>query len=378
MLFTQVTVLAFAVLAATHPGHEDPGYLQAVRARAARTNTKRALEGCTSRLEAQGVRARAMERRKATFDAQRMAKGIPLDTPHAMIHGRRTKRDTPDVLNKNHQGDIDPFKAWVDESYLFNDTTSTVLNPEGDIGPFYVPGEYIRSTLCTNDDCPDGVFVVADIQFINVDTCEPLPDVWADVWSCNATEVYSGIQSDTNGNPSDDANLNNTALRGLQKSDPDGAVQFWYTFPGHYPGRTNHQHIMVHENATVLPNGTLAGDGSISHIGQLFWDQDLIDEVETWSPYTENTALPTLNSEDSVFGEQETADTDSDPVYSYTLFGEDVGLGIFAWTVIGIDPSASYTPTYSFALTEDGGVPVGSNGEGGFFPGGPWGPPLLY
>lgn len=261
-----------------------------------------------------------------------------------MINGRKTKRDTPDVLNKNHQGDIDGPQACVNESYVFNDTTSTVLNPEGDIGPFYVPGEYIRTMLCTKDDCQDGVFVVADIQFINVDTCEPLTDVWADVWSCNATGVYSGIQSDSNGDPSDDANLNNTDLRGLQKSDSDGVVQFWYAFPGHYPGRTNHQHIIVHENATVLPNGTLAGGGSVSHIGQLFWDQDLIDEVETWSPYTENTAPPTLNSEDSVFGE-ETTDTDSDPVYSYTLFGEDVDLGIFAWTVIGIDPSASYTPT---------------------------------
>lgn len=80
MLFTQVTILALAVLAATHPDHEEEEHLQAVKARAARVKTKRALEGCAPQLEAQGVRARAMERRKTTFDAQRMARGIPLDS----------------------------------------------------------------------------------------------------------------------------------------------------------------------------------------------------------------------------------------------------------------------------------------------------------
>lgn len=279
-----------------------------------------------------------------------------------MRNGRRMKRDTAGVLNADHQGDLDAFQAMYTEPSAFNSTTCTALNPEGDIGPFYVPGEYIRGNLSPADDCSVwGVCVMADIQLINVDTCEPLADAWADVWSCNATGVYSGIQSGVNGDPSDAGNLNNTALRGVQKSDADGVVHFTFTFPGHYPGRTNHQHIIVRENATVLPNGTLAG-GSASHIGQLFFDQTLIDEVEARSPYTENAAPATPNSEDWVLGEQETAGTDSDPVYSYVLLGNDTSLEIFAWIVIGVDPSASYTPTYSFALTEGGGVAVGNGG----------------
>lgn len=49
-----------------------------------------------------------------------------------------------------------------------------MLNPEGEVGPYYVLGEYVRSDI--TDDEP-GVSVVADIQFIDVSTCEPLSGV---------------------------------------------------------------------------------------------------------------------------------------------------------------------------------------------------------
>ena len=40
----------------------------------------------------------------------------------------------------------------------------------------------------------------------------------------------------------DEANQNNKALRGIQISDKDGAVEFETIIPGHYMGRTNHIH----------------------------------------------------------------------------------------------------------------------------------------
>lgn len=79
MLFTRCIILGLAALAATHPVHEEQGNLQAVKARPVRANTKRALEGYDPQLQAQGVYARAIERLKATFAAQRKDKGIPLD-----------------------------------------------------------------------------------------------------------------------------------------------------------------------------------------------------------------------------------------------------------------------------------------------------------
>lgn len=105
-------------------------------------------------------------------------------------------------------------------------------------------------------------------------------------------------------------------------------------------------------------------------IGQFFWDQDLIDAVEATSPYNTNTQPLTTNAEDHVFGEQETEGTTSDPVFNYVYLGDDVSDGLFTWIVVGINVSASYTPTYSFQLTEDGGVATGNSGS---TPGG--GPP---
>lgn len=78
MLFTRCIILGLAALAATHPVREEQGHLRVVKARAARANTKRALEGYNPQLKAQGVYARAIERLKATFAAKRKGKGIPL------------------------------------------------------------------------------------------------------------------------------------------------------------------------------------------------------------------------------------------------------------------------------------------------------------
>lgn len=251
--------------------------------------------------------------------------------------------------------------ALSDESYVFNSTTCTVLNPEGEVGPFFVSGEYVREDL--RDDEP-GVDLYVDAQFIDVNTCEPIVGGYFDAWNCNSTGVYSGVQSNGNGNSADAANLNRTALRGIQPTDEDGVAKFITKFPGHYSGRTTHMHVVFHANATVLPNGTLTG-GNVPHIGQLFWDQDLITEVEATSPYNTNTIDITLNADDHVFGEQETANSTSDPVFDYVYIGDDVTDGLFSWIVIGINTTASYTPTYSFELTSGGGVAVGNSGSPG-------------
>jgi protocatechuate 3,4-dioxygenase beta subunit len=279
------------------------------------------------------------------------------------------RRDTPGVLATSHKGTINGSIALDDELAVFNSTQCTVLNPEGEVGPFYVKGEYVRSDLRESEP---GVEIVVDAQFIDVNTCEPIAGGWFDIWNCNSTGVYTGIQSSMNGNGDDASNLDNTALRGIQETDENGVVQFTSVFPGHYSGRTTHMHVVFHTDATLLENGTLTG-GNVPHIGQFFWDQDLIDSVEKTAPYNTNTQVLTTNEEDHVFGAQETEGTDSDPVFNYVYLGDDVTDGLFTWIVVGINATASYTPTYSFELTEAGGVAV--DGGNGGSSGGPGGPP---
>jgi len=182
------------------------------------------------------------------------------------------------------------------------------------------------------------------------------------MWHCNSTGVYSGVVASGNGDMSDESNLDKTFLRGLTTTDSDGVAQFTTTFPGHYTGRATHAHVVGYLNGTVLDNGTYSG-GSISHIGQLFFDQDLITEVEATSPYSENTQSITKNADDSIFSNE--AENESDPVVNYVLLGETVADGIFAWISIGVDATAAYTGQAAATLTADGGVENESSGMGG-------------
>ncbi|KAF2998373.1 hypothetical protein G7054_g2667 [Neopestalotiopsis clavispora] len=365
MHFSKAFVLAFAAFAAAHPGHEDAEAAQALKSRQVYHANKRALEACGTKLSA--LHARGVERRTAEVAKHRIARRIAVNDPY--LKENAVKRDTTSVLQKDHQGTINATLALEsDASYVFNASSSTVLNPEGEIGPFFVNGEYVRSDL-RNDE--PGVDVVLEAQLIDVNTCEPIVGAYFDIWSCNSTGVYSGVQTNMNGNGADASNLNNTALRGIQLSDDDGVVQFTTKFPGHYAGRATHLHVVVHQDATQLENGTIVGSGTVPHIGQFFWDQKLITQVEATSPYTENTQRLTLNALDRVFGAQETRGTTSDPVFNYVFFGDTIEDGLFSWIYVGIDTSASYTPSYSFQLTDHGGEATGTGGG----PGGPGGPP---
>lgn len=246
-----------------------------------------------------------------------------------------------------------------DSTEFFTNQTC-ILSPEGEVGPFWVKGELNREDIV---DGEPGVITYMHAQFIDVNTCEPIPDLWWDVWNCNSTGVYSGVQDSSNGNGDDASNLNRTNLRGLQQTDEDGIAQFRSVFPGHYNGRATHVHVIGHVNATLLSNGTITG-GSISHIGQLFYDQDLITEVEATYPYNTSKFEITLNSADRVLI-AETEDSNSDPIFNYVFLGDDVTDGIFSWITIGVDPTATYEGSYAALLTADGGVANSNSGGGG-------------
>ena len=121
--------------------------------------------------------------------------------------------------------------------------------------------------------------------------------------------------------------------------------------------------------------------GYAAHIGQLFWDQDLINAVESTYPYNTNTIDITENADDRVVGD-EVADTESDPFFNYVYLGNSLEDGLFGWVTIGVNLSATYSPNYSFEYTDDGGVALGEtvgsdnvNGDGGSMGGGAAGGP---
>lgn len=173
-----------------------------------------------------------------------------------------------------------------------------------------------------------------------------------------------------NGDTSDETNLDATFLRGIQPTDSDGVAQFESTFPGHYTGRTTHIHVMVHTNATLLANQTLGNDVYASHVGQTFFHQDLITEVETYEPYSSNTQELTTNEEDGILAEE--AATDGvDPFMSYVYLGKDASEGLFAWLAFGINTTYSDSVSPAVFYYETGGVENPDSDAGGPPGGGP-------
>ncbi|KAK1593463.1 Intradiol ring-cleavage dioxygenase [Colletotrichum navitas] len=168
-----------------------------------------------------------------------------------------------------------------------------------------------------------------------------------------------------NGDSSDESNINNPFLRGIQLTDEDGVAQFESIFPGHYTSRATHIHLLVHANATISANNTLGSVNTASHVGRAFFDQELISAVEKFAPYNTNTQQFTTNADYGIFSE-ETATDGVDPLMEYTLLGDSITDGLFAWMAFGINTtlSSSVTPA-AFYYAEGGVVNPNSAGGGG-------------
>ena len=105
-------------------------------------------------------------------------------------------------------------------------------------------------------------------------------------------------------------------------------------------------------NATVNANSTLSG-GHITHVGQMFFDQDLITLADTVEPYASNEQEVTSNSDDSILAEEA---EDVDPFVEYVMLGDDISEGLFGWLAFGMDSTNSYNITPAAYWTEEGGM----------------------
>lgn len=102
----------------------------------------------------------------------------------------------PDLVNHNMTG-VDNYGYDTPADVLFGANTSCVLTPEVTDGPYYVTGEVIRQNVKEALYC-DGVDLHIEVQYIDIESCEPVPDVAVDIWNANATGVYSGISTSGN------------------------------------------------------------------------------------------------------------------------------------------------------------------------------------
>jgi protocatechuate 3,4-dioxygenase beta subunit len=308
-------------------------------------SSKRLLASCAGSQSARRLMERTAARRS---------------TKMAQLRQQRRRLDVDTVLTTGHESSRTGLTNTTDPSELFGTDVSCILEPEVTQGPYYVSGELVRSDVREDQE---GVDLYADLQIIDVNTCDPVEGLFLDFWHCNATGVYSGVVARGNGDSSDTSNLDNTFLRGLSPTDADGFASFTTKFPGHYTGRAIHIHVLGTYNGTLLDNGTYSG-GYASHVGQIFFDQDLVSQVEMTSPYSTNTQELTMNEDDRIL--TQSAENDFDPVMQYVLLGDDVSDGVLAWISIGVDMTRAEKITPAVKYTSGGGAdPDSATGGGG-------------
>lgn len=242
----------------------------------------------------------------------------------------------------------------VEEEYGAN--AACTLDPEATEGPYWVTGELIRSNVLNTEKGPP---VHLDINVIDTSGCKPVTDAYVELWGTNATGVYTGVQARGNGDGTNTAIFTN-ALRGVQPTAQNGTATFTTLIPGHYVGRANHLHTIIHHGAKLLPNNTIQG-GTISHVGQFYIEQNFLARVEAVAPYNTNKQVQTKNANDFLFnmGKQ----GGDDPVMKISLIGSKIEDGLFAYIDVGVNPKARQNPQPVNFWTEKGGIPV---------PGSPW------
>ncbi|PVH95762.1 aromatic compound dioxygenase [Periconia macrospinosa] len=292
---------------------------------------RRSVQSCKRDLVASGWVREQHQRREARLHELRVAAGFAKP-------GDLVRRDV----------------AEVEEEYGTN--AACTLDPESTEGPYWVTGELIRQDVLNGEKGP---VTHLDINVINTSGCKPVTDAYVELWGTNGTGVYTGVQARGNGDGSS-SSLPSNALRGIQPTGANGTASFITLIPGHYVGRTNHLHTIIHHGAKKLENNTIQG-GTISHVGQFYVDQNFLAQVEKTSPYNTNKQAITKNAQDPLFNMAKQGG--DDPILKISLIGNKIEDGLYATIDVGVNPAARRTPQPVNTWTKDGGKPV---------PGSPW------
>ena len=189
-----------------------------------------------------------------------------------------------------------------------------VVRPEVTEGPYYVDVDLVRSDIRSDtatNEVKAGIPLVLtfNVSQVNASSCAPLQGATVEIWHCDATGAYSGV------NDPGFHTVGQNWLRGAQVTDANGKATFTTIYPGWYSGRAVHIHFKVHPDETKV------------FTSQLFFDDALSQQLFTQAPYASKGSTPdTLNSTDSIYRELLLlTTTKTDQGYAATF---DIGLTI--------------------------------------------------
>lgn len=220
---------------------------------------------------------------------------------------------------------------------------SCALDVELTQGPYYLDRGLLRKNIT---ESKPGLPLQLQLTVLDFKTCKPVSNAGVEIWHCDASGIYSGyVKASMNGpgggpggfggrppGPPPDfdpsmgppgggfcgpgfgpgpggpppggmhATDDGTFLRGLQLTNAQGVVEFETVYPGWYVGRDTHIHLKVHTRG-ALKDDKYAG-GHVVHTGQLFFADELSDEIAQLEPYAKRRQITRVRlDEDMVFND---------------------------------------------------------------------------
>lgn len=169
----------------------------------------------------------------------------------------------------------------------------TVSRPwaEQDEGPYHRDDHPARRNIVEDRD---GVALQLGLRLAREDGA-PVADAAVEVWHCDALGRYSGfpppddsVAVTATSAPTPEYLPDDTFLRGMQRTDADGMVEFHTIYPGWYPGRTVHIHLIVATDDRVRTS-------------QLYFPDPVNAEVLARPPYATRSGRDTTNATDTIF-----------------------------------------------------------------------------
>lgn len=209
-------------------------------------------------------------------------------------------------------------------------------------GPYYLDGALVRKNITEGKS---GVPLTLRLTVVDAtDGCTPVPGAAVEIWHCDAWGYYSGY---TTANPggsapaeSEDGSTANdtTYLRGYQVANANGVVKFETIFPGWYTPRTCHIHLKVHTGGQK-EDGTYEG-GKVNYTGQLFFADDIAEEIFTLEPYSKHSGSYTTLDNDMVY---DGGGASSGLLTLKAVHKSDPSKGYKGSLTLGVDPDAENT-----------------------------------
>ncbi|GBG23844.1 Hypothetical Protein FCC1311_000642 [Hondaea fermentalgiana] len=223
------------------------------------------------------------------------------------------------------------------------------LDPEVTEGPYVWDEAPIRADM-TEDR--DGVPFQMQVTVVNSSSCETVANAAVEFWHCDADGIYSHFiaQSTNSGSATDDS----TFLRGIQYTNSTGTAVMNSIFPGWYRGRTTHVHIRVHFNIVAAEDGESYTGGTVTHVGQLFFADDVVEELATDDAYADNTVSKTSLASDNIYSNQggtyglmTIAEMNEGEGILSGVVGYVTGIlsGVVGYVTVGIDSDTAITTT---------------------------------